>query len=268
MIAKNALSVFLLVTLTQSSVSAQTCKSPYVWREAFEGDHICVTVTTRTDAGIDNSLAESRRDHGPGRLGPDTCRTPFIWRRAFEGDLVCVDVDTARRVASDNRLARDRQVTQPWEGLMCEGGHRCPPTDMTCKSGFVWRMAGPADFVCVEPEQRAKAVTDNQLRADPARRGNDACQTGFVWRDAGPHDFVCVSPETRDQAAFDNSQAEARIVQNTPSNTSSPPTSHPGSGGNTGRDRCCYLPEVGANGSVSTVYVCGSRCSGCGGCSP
>jgi hypothetical protein len=38
-----------------------TCKSGYVWRDAWDGDGVCVTPETRTQAKLDNSLAESRK---------------------------------------------------------------------------------------------------------------------------------------------------------------------------------------------------------------
>jgi hypothetical protein len=49
-----------------STASAQdygpdTCLQGYVWREAFPGDHVCVTPATRSQAAYDNSQADSRR---------------------------------------------------------------------------------------------------------------------------------------------------------------------------------------------------------------
>jgi hypothetical protein len=38
-----------------------TCKQGFVWREAFDGDTICVTPTERTQTKADSSAAASRR---------------------------------------------------------------------------------------------------------------------------------------------------------------------------------------------------------------
>jgi hypothetical protein len=45
-------------TRTQFS---NTCLQGYVWREAVDGDHVCVTPETRTQAAEDNRLAAGRR---------------------------------------------------------------------------------------------------------------------------------------------------------------------------------------------------------------
>lgn len=84
-----------------------------------------------------------------------------------------------------------------------------------CKEGFVWRLAGPSDHVCVLPVTAQQVIADNSLAA--SRRspygglyGPDTCLLGYVWRDAFLDDHVCVTGATRDQAAYDNSQAQAR----------------------------------------------------------
>jgi hypothetical protein len=64
----------------------------------------------------------------------------------------------------------------------------------TCLEGYVWREAFPNDYVCVTPETRAQAATDNRQAA--ARRqpgggafGPDTCRQGYVWREARPEDY-------------------------------------------------------------------------------
>jgi hypothetical protein len=37
-----------------------TCKEGFVWREAWSGDHVCVTPAIRTQTQQENSLAPSR----------------------------------------------------------------------------------------------------------------------------------------------------------------------------------------------------------------
>jgi hypothetical protein len=79
----------------------------------------------------------------------------------------------------------------------------------TCKAGFVWREAVPADHVCVTPAERA--VTEQENRDAASHRqpqggafGPDTCASGFVWRDAFDGDHVCVTPAARQQAANDD----------------------------------------------------------------
>jgi hypothetical protein len=86
-----------------------------------------------------------------------------------------------------------------------------------CLQGFVWREAGPQDYVCVTPNVRSQAAYDNSQAS--ARRnpnggpyGLDTCLQGYVWRGAFANDHVCVTPDIRTQAAYDNSQAVYRVV--------------------------------------------------------
>jgi hypothetical protein len=87
----------------------------------------------------------------------------------------------------------------------------------TCQSGFVWREAVRDDHVCVPPQTRQLAWTDNaqaSARRNPAGGpyGSDTCLQGFVWRDASPDDHVCVTPDDRQQTRDDNAQAAERKV--------------------------------------------------------
>jgi len=86
-----------------------------------------------------------------------------------------------------------------------------------CLQGFVWRQAGPNDYVCVTPDTRSEAAYDNSqanARRNPngGPYGPDTCLQGYVWREAFPNDHVCVIPSVRSQAAYDNSQAVYRVV--------------------------------------------------------
>lgn len=89
-----------------------TCKPGYVWRDAYSGDHVCVTPSTRAQAAEDNRQAPARREAGGGAYGSNTCRQGFVWREARVGDLVCVTPPTRTETASDNRQAAARRVSQ------------------------------------------------------------------------------------------------------------------------------------------------------------
>ena len=94
---------------TPTPIPPDTCVSGYVWREAFDGDHVCVTPDERTQAAQDNAAASSRVDPG-GAYGPNTCVSGFVWRVARPEDLVCVTTEERQRVADDNAAAASRVV--------------------------------------------------------------------------------------------------------------------------------------------------------------
>lgn len=86
----------------------------------------------------------------------------------------------------------------------------------TCKSGFVWRDARPGDAVCVTPESRSVARSENAAaatRVNPAGAyGPNTCISGFVWREAFDGDVVCVTPERRDAVRAENDAAASRRI--------------------------------------------------------
>lgn len=86
-----------------------TCKQGFVWREAINGDHVCVPPDRRTQAARDNAAAAGRRAGG-GAYGPDTCKAGFVWREAIHSDHVCVTPNERATVASENRLAIQRRA--------------------------------------------------------------------------------------------------------------------------------------------------------------
>jgi len=85
--------------------AAAVCKPGYVWRDAKDGDGVCVTPAERDDAKKQNANAENNWQVGGGASGPNTCRMGYVWREAFGGDVVCVtpfERDTARRQNAEN----------------------------------------------------------------------------------------------------------------------------------------------------------------------
>jgi hypothetical protein len=77
------------------------CLFGFVWREAFAGDHTCVTPDERQQVQIDNQLAAIRIDPF-GAYGPDTCVVPYVWRGIVPEDHVCVTPVERQRVIDDN----------------------------------------------------------------------------------------------------------------------------------------------------------------------
>src|SRR6185295_7323942 len=89
-----------------------TCKQGYVWRDAFAGDHVCVTGATREQAAADNAQASQRRSPTGGAYGPDTCLQGFVWRDASATDHVCVTGGVRAQAAADNAQAEARRDPQ------------------------------------------------------------------------------------------------------------------------------------------------------------
>ena len=77
-----------------------------------------------------------------------------------------------------------------------------------CKPGFVSRVAGAKDLVCVTPESRARVRQENataKQRVDPrGAHGPNSCKPGYVWREAFPGDVVCVTPQVRTMVREEN----------------------------------------------------------------
>ena len=85
-----------------------TCIQGFVWREAREGDTVCVTPDVRTRVAEENSNPALNRQPGGGAYGPDTCAQGFVWREAFDGDTICVTPDNRDQTLADNAAAESR----------------------------------------------------------------------------------------------------------------------------------------------------------------
>lgn len=83
-----------------------TCRIPFVWREARPTDHVCVTSERRQETLTDNNLAASR--WVSGAFGAHTCTSGYVWREAYLGDEVCVTPTARSYAAEDNALASTR----------------------------------------------------------------------------------------------------------------------------------------------------------------
>jgi len=84
------------------------CLNGFVWREAVEGDHVCVTPGTRAQATDDNAHAGMRVSMHNQSYGPDTCKQGYVWREATPDDHVCVTPGTRDQTADDNAHAGSR----------------------------------------------------------------------------------------------------------------------------------------------------------------
>ena len=82
--------VFSLAFTLATDAALADCRSGYVYRDAKDGDGVCVTPGDRSEAKQQNANAENNRRTGGGNYGPNTCRDGYVWREAFAGDVVCV----------------------------------------------------------------------------------------------------------------------------------------------------------------------------------
>jgi hypothetical protein len=89
-------------SLASPALAQPVCKQGYVWREAFSGDTVCVSVQRRRQVADENAAAASRRDPHGGAYGPNTCLPGFVWRAAAPNDLVCVPPPSRDLAAEDN----------------------------------------------------------------------------------------------------------------------------------------------------------------------
>jgi hypothetical protein len=88
-------------TIVPLPYGPDTCAAGYVWRDAFAGDHICVTPASRNQAASDNAAAASRVNPN-GAWGPNTCLNGYVWRVARSTDLVCVTPAVRTQTATEN----------------------------------------------------------------------------------------------------------------------------------------------------------------------
>ena len=94
-----AVSLILAVAVC---TAAADCKPGFVWRDAADGDAVCVTPEER--AKKQNANAANNRQPGGGAYGPNTCREGYVWREAFAGDVVCVTPYEREQAQEENAL--------------------------------------------------------------------------------------------------------------------------------------------------------------------
>jgi hypothetical protein len=87
----------------------ETCVQGYVWRQAFDGDGVCVKPEFRTQVLADNAETEARR-----QPGSQNCISGYVWRVARPDDLVCVKPEMRSQVATQNtRPDANKQAFAP-----------------------------------------------------------------------------------------------------------------------------------------------------------
>jgi len=194
----SSLTLTTIASMHSPSFAQIPCRTGFVWREAYPGDYICVTPQARDQVSLDNNKAAERVEP----VASGTCANGYVWRNAFAGDTICVTTQSRDQAARDNSQASAR--VKSW--LTGPDGR----PSRICRIGFVWRGAGPDDFVCVTPQTRNATRREN-LEAPTHLAPTDVCKVGFVWRETSPSDHVCVTPEMRDAVRTDNSLHFLRV---------------------------------------------------------
>lgn len=98
-----------------------TCAPGFVWRDAFDGDHVCVSPQRRDQVAADNEQASNRvaacatTDSEAAKgipycsfAGPQYCAQGFVWREASPADHVCVTPGERDTVRNENNTAKSR----------------------------------------------------------------------------------------------------------------------------------------------------------------
>jgi hypothetical protein len=86
-----------------------TCIDGFVWRNARDGDPVCVTPSTRDMVAQENADPGAHKDPN-GAYGPQSCAQGYVWRQAFDGDTICVTPDIRSQTLADNAAAASRKA--------------------------------------------------------------------------------------------------------------------------------------------------------------
>jgi Domain of unknown function (DUF4189) len=96
-----------LISLIGVGIAEAGCKSGFVWRDAKDGDGVCVTPAERQEAKLQNANATNNRRPGT----ENGCRDGYVWREAWVGDTVCVTPH--ERTKAKNQNAMNAQHSTP-----------------------------------------------------------------------------------------------------------------------------------------------------------
>lgn len=112
-------------------LSPLCCKLQYVWRNAFQGDYVCVTPDEQAQAAADNAAAASHYSINYTESVPSGTKSVpygvclgegYGWRQAYMGDYVCVSSTQQTQVATDNSSLPNRTQICLTTRPPCPGG--------------------------------------------------------------------------------------------------------------------------------------------------
>ena len=147
--------VFFFIPYAQAGCPSgeDQCVPGFVWREAFPGDHVCVSGTTREQMQVDNSNVDKNHVSGSSQ-----CRFGLVWREAEADDQVCVTNATRELAAVDNAAASARRDPACAE-----------PKSASSLGVFTANLAGtsPIGGLSYETRERRLAISLARHRAVP-----------------------------------------------------------------------------------------------------
>ena len=203
-----------------AAAQSDACAEGYVWREAFEGDHVCVSPGTREQAQADNALAAQRRATAkaavplpPARLGCHVFRAGE-WR-----EVPCATEEETKRmrrpeVAIESRF---RVVSTSFGNMPFRATLEAAKIDIDLLSDPVVgsvndaRLAGchgPNDPAKNTPDSFSVQVNTNYFNASFGGRGwvQFVLQTP-AW-DGSDKDGLCVWKVDVTAQGYDNSACQ------------------------------------------------------------
>ncbi|HZS20507.1 MAG TPA: hypothetical protein VFA63_05910 [Pseudonocardiaceae bacterium] len=136
---------------------APGCKPGYVWRDARDGDGVCVTPAERDQVHIQNADTAT---HLPGSNG---CRPGYVWRDAWDGDGVCV-TPGERDLAHQQNLMASLRSLPPAPAPQNSPGSAPGPQPTSVRTvwnvGGSWRIRqGDDTFINLEIDQAGANFT-------------------------------------------------------------------------------------------------------------
>jgi hypothetical protein len=140
------------------------CKNGFVWRDARDGDGVCVTPDER-------DIAKRQNANGPNNrtaAGGNTCRSGYVWREAWVGDTVCVT--PTERAAAKDQNAMNAQRSTPVAATQPQPAPPPPPAparnNPACQS---YARSAVSDF----NQGIGRKECASKVRADPGRWHDD-----------------------------------------------------------------------------------------------
>jgi hypothetical protein len=107
-----ALATLLIAAPVVAQAVNPGCRPGFVWRDAKDGDGVCVTPQERQVAKQQNANAANNVQSGGG----NTCRQGYVWRDAWDGDGVCVTPSERDQAELQNQMSAQRSNPVPAAG--------------------------------------------------------------------------------------------------------------------------------------------------------
>jgi hypothetical protein len=166
-----------------------TCINGFVWRNARDGDAVCVTPDTRDQVAQENADPGAHKDPN-GAYGPQSCAQGFVWRQAFDGDTICVTPDVRSATLADNAAAASRKAAnQPSSQA---------PSPTPNAAGVVLQVTGGGTASTIDVYDPAAEPREYDVPLPYTRTGAGAPRSGALYEvvalgKAGAHPGCSIS---------------------------------------------------------------------------